>query len=138
MRVGVPREVKPAERRVALTPAGARELTADGHEVLVQAGAGEGSGFADADYERAGAALCSQAEAWAESELVVKVKEPIASEYGFLRDDLVLFTYLHLAADRPLTDALVDSGCVAIAYETVEDADGRLPLLAPMSEIAGR
>ena len=138
MRVGVPGERKPAERRVALTPAGARELAADGHEVLVEAGAGKGSGFADADYERAGATLCSREEAWSESELVVKVKEPIASEYGFLREDLILFTYLHLAADRPLTDALVDSGICAIAYETVEDADGRLPLLAPMSEIAGR
>jgi alanine dehydrogenase len=138
MNVGVVTEIKPAEQRVALTPAGARELVADGHQVLVQCGAGDGSGFADAAYAAAGATIGSQAEVWERSDLLVKVKEPIAEEYGFLRRDQVLFTYLHLAADRALTDALVSAGTCAIAYETVEDAEHRLPLLAPMSEIAGR
>jgi alanine dehydrogenase len=107
MNVGVVAEIKPAERRVALTPPGARELVADGHAVRVESGAGQGSGFLDSAYVAAGAILGSQAEVWGQSDLVVKVKEPIASEYGFLRRDLVLFTYLHLAADAPLTDALV-------------------------------
>jgi len=139
MRVGVVAEIKPAERRVALTPAGAHELVADGHEVLVEAGAGVGSGFEDADYARAGGRIVAEAAAvWADSDLLLKVKEPIAPEYGLLREGLVLFTYLHLAPNRPLIDALRGSGTTAIAYETVEDTDGRLPLLAPMSEIAGR
>jgi alanine dehydrogenase len=137
--VGVVKEIKPAERRVALTPAGVRELAASGASVLVEAQAGVGSGFEDDAYERAGAQLVSTAaEVWERSDLLVKVKEPIASEYQLLRPDLVLFTYLHLAADLPLIDALVESGATAIAYETVEDTHGALPLLAPMSEVAGR
>ena len=137
MRIGVVREIKPDEYRVALTPAGARELARRGHEVLVEQGAGEGSAFPDGAYEAAGARIVSVEEAWADSELLLKVKEPIASEYHRLRDDLVLFTYLHLAADEPLTRALAESGIAAVAYETVEQ-NGRLPLLAPMSEVAGR
>jgi alanine dehydrogenase len=137
--VGLVAEIKPNERRCALTPAGTRELTAAGHQVLVQAGAGDGSGFTDAEYAQAGAGLAPDAATvWAQADLLLKVKEPIASEYASLRDGQTLFTYLHLAADKPLTDALVASGTTAVAYETIEDADGRLPLLAPMSEIAGR
>ncbi|CAN5738817.1 alanine dehydrogenase [soil metagenome] len=139
MRVGVPTEIKEAEYRVAITPAGVRELTVAGNEVLVQSGAGEGSSLTDADYQTAGARIVSDAEdAWGEADLVLKVKEPIEPEFGFLRADLTLFTYLHLAAARPLTDALARSETTAIAYETVEAADGGLPLLAPMSEVAGR
>jgi alanine dehydrogenase len=139
MVVGVVTEIKPAERRVALTPAGAAELDARGARVLVQRGAGDGSGFDDAAYVAAGAEIAPSAEdVWGTADLLLKVKEPIEPEYGLLRDDLTLFTYLHLAADRPLIDALVGAGTTAIAYETVEDRDGRLPLLAPMSEIAGR
>ena len=138
MRIGVPKEIKPQEYRVALTPAGARELTQNGHEVLVETGAGIGSAFADEAYERVGASIGSVDDVWARSELVLKVKEPIAPEYSRLRDDLTLFTYLHVAADEPLTRALLDSGVTAIAYETVETDRGALPLLAPMSEIAGR
>jgi alanine dehydrogenase len=138
MKIGVAREIKPDEYRVALTPAGARELVLKGHEVLVESAAGEGSAFLDADYERAGARIGSVDDVWGESELLLKVKEPIASEYAYLREGLVLFTYLHIAADEPLTRALVDSGVRAVAYETVETDDRRLPLLAPMSEIAGR
>ncbi len=138
MRIGVAKEIKTDEYRVALTPAGARELVQRGHEVVVETTAGDGSSFADADYERAGARIVSADEAWESSELLLKVKEPIAPEYGRLREGLVLFTYLHIAADEPLTRALVDSGIAAVAYETVETDDRRLPLLAPMSEIAGR
>jgi alanine dehydrogenase len=139
MKVGVVKEVKPAERRVALTPAGAHELVADGHEVTIEEGAGTGSGFPDQAYTAAGARLNADSVAvWAGSDLILKVKEPVSSEYGHLRDGLVLFTYLHLANDRQLTEALVASGTTAIAYETVEDTKGGLPLLAPMSEIAGR
>ena len=136
MRIGAVKEIKPAEERVGLTPAGAAELTRGGATVLVERGAGERAGFADDAYRAAGAELVSTDEAWG-ADLVVKVKEPIASEYGHLRGDLTLFTYLHLAADRPLTEALLDAGTLGIAYETVADATG-LPLLAPMSEIAGR
>jgi alanine dehydrogenase len=138
MRIGVPKEIKQQEYRVALTPAGARELAQRGHEVLVETGAGAGSAFADDVYERAGASIGSVGDVWTRSDLVLKVKEPIAPEYARLRDDLTLFTYLHIAADEPLTRALVDSGVTAIAYETVETDRGALPLLAPMSEIAGR
>lgn len=137
MRIGVVREIKPAERRVALTDAGARALVADGHDVLVERGAGVGSGIADEDYERAGAKIVSTDDAWA-AELVVKVKEPVAGEYDLLSEESVLFTYLHLAADRPLTQALLDHRVTAIAYETVVDDRGELPLLKPMSEVAGR
>jgi alanine dehydrogenase len=138
MRIGVVNEVKCDEYRVALTPAGAGELVLGGHEVLVETTAGEGSAFDDREYERVGARIGSVDEVWAESELLLKVKEPIEQEYPRLRAGLTLFTYLHLAANGPLTRALVDSGITAVAYETVETDDRRLPLLAPMSEIAGR
>src|SRR5262249_11689360 len=138
MRVGVAKEIKPREYRVALTPAGALELRARGHEVIVEEGAGEGSGLPDDAYVSVGARIATVDAVWGESELLLKVKEPIASEYSRLRSDLVLFTYLHIAADEPLTRALVDSGVAAVAYETVETNDRRLPLLAPMSEVAGR
>jgi len=137
MRIGVPTEIKPDEYRVALTPAGARELIQRGHDVLVEAGAGEGSAFRDAAYEAVGARIVAGDDVWGESELVLKVKEPLPEEYGNLRDDLILFTYLHLAASEPLTHALMESGVASVAYETVE-VDHTLPLLAPMSEIAGR
>jgi alanine dehydrogenase len=138
MRVGVAKEIKPQEYRVALTPAGALELVHRGHEVLVEIGAGVGSAFADEAYAAAGARLVSIDEVWSEAELLLKVKEPVEPEYARLRDDLILFTYLHIAADEPLTRALVESGVAAVAYETVETPDHRLPLLAPMSEVAGR
>ena len=137
MRIGVPKEIKTDEYRVALTPAGARELIQHGHEVLVETTAGDGSAFTDEQYERAGARIVSVEDAWGQADLLLKVKEPIEPEYSRLREGLVLFTYLHIAADEPLTRALVDSGITAVAYETVEDGH-RLPLLAPMSEIAGR
>lgn len=139
MKIGVPTEVKNNENRVALTPAGADRLAHEGHRVFVQAGAGVGSGISDEDYRIAGAEIVeTAAEAWGDADLVIKVKEPIAQEYGFLRDDLTLFTYLHLAADRALTSALVEAGTTAVAYETVQLPDRTLPLLVPMSEIAGR
>src|SRR5581483_10491321 len=138
LRIGVAKEIKTDEYRVALTPAGARELIQRGHEVLVEAAAGEGSAFPDEQYERAGARIVTVDEAWGRADLLLKVKEPIEPEYSRLRDGLVLFTYLHIAADELLTRALADSGIAAVAYETVETDDHRLPLLAPMSEIAGR
>jgi len=139
MRVGVPREVKNREYRVALTPAGVTELTRAGHEVLVERGAGEGSSIPDEDFTAAGARILASADdVWADADLLLKVKEPVAEEYGRLRAEQTLFTYLHLAASRECTDALVASGTTAIAYETVQAADGSLPLLAPMSEVAGR
>ncbi|MFC5290150.1 alanine dehydrogenase [Actinokineospora guangxiensis] len=139
MKIAVPREIKNHEYRVALTPAGAHELTSRGHEVVVEAEAGAGSAIADEEYLAAGAKILPTAEdVWAEGDLVLKVKEPIAEEYPRLRAGQTLFTYLHLAADEPLTRALMDSGTTAIAYETVQTANGALPLLAPMSEVAGR
>ncbi|MFE7846659.1 alanine dehydrogenase [Microbacterium sp. NPDC057407] len=139
MHIGVPKEIKNNERRVAMTPAAVDALVRRGHTVTVQSGAGLGSAFSDDAYRIAGARLVDSADdVWGTAEMVVKVKEPIAAEYGFLRPDLTLFTYLHLAADRPLTDALVQSGTTAIAYETVQTPDRALPLLAPMSEVAGR
>lgn len=139
MRISVPTETKDTEFRVALTPAGVHDLVQAGHEVFVQSGAGVGSSMSDAEYLQAGAQLLDDAaEVWARAELMLKVKEPIPAEYAFLREDLVLFTYLHLAADRPLTDRLLADRVTAIAYETVQTADGALPLLAPMSEVAGR
>ncbi|GEN79105.1 alanine dehydrogenase [Actinotalea fermentans] len=138
MRIGIPTEVKEYEYRVALTPAGAHALVEAGHTVLVQSGAGLGAGWPDADYVASGARIVPDAEgAWA-ADLVCKIKEPLPQEYPYLRRDLVLFTYLHLAASRSCTDALLAAGTTAIAYETVEHADGALPLLAPMSEVAGR
>lgn len=138
VQVGVPSEVKNHEYRVALTPAGVHALAAEGHEVLVQAGAGRGSNIPDDAYVAAGGRIVpAAADAWG-AELVCKVKEPVEQEYGFLRRDQTLFTYLHLAASRPCTEALLAAGTTAIAYETVQAADGSLPLLAPMSEVAGR
>jgi alanine dehydrogenase len=138
VRVGVPKEVKNNEYRVAITPIGVHELVAHGHEVLVQRSAGEGSSIHDTEYEAAGAKLLESADdVWGEAEMVLKVKEPVAEEYHRLREDLLLFTYLHLAADRTLTDALLASRVTAIAYETVQLPSGGLPLLYPMSEVAG-
>jgi alanine dehydrogenase len=137
MIVGVPAEVKEGETRVALTPDGVLELVAHGHEVRVERGAGEGSAIPDEEFETAGATIVSAGDAWT-ADLVVKVKEPAPSEFGFLRDGLVLFTYLHLAAYPKVADALLASRTTAVAYETVQLADGSLPLLAPMSEVAGR
>lgn len=139
MRVGVPREIKDNEYRVALTPGGASTLTKAGHKVLVEAGAGEGSGFADAEYAAAGARIVeTHQEAYTGAELVVKVKEPLPAEYPLLRADCILFTYLHLAAVPELARALLEQKVPAIGYETVQLDDGRLPLLVPMSEVAGR
>jgi alanine dehydrogenase len=139
MRVGVPREVKNREYRVALTPAGVTELVRSGHTVLVERAAGEGSSIPDADFVAAGARIAPTADdVWAAADLLLKVKEPVAEEYGRLRADQTLFTYLHLAASKECTDALIASGTTAIAYETVQTPDGALPLLAPMSEVAGR
>jgi alanine dehydrogenase len=138
LKIGVAKEIKSDEYRVALTPAGALELTRRGHDVLVESGAGEGSAFPDDAYVNVGARVVSVEQVWSDSELLLKVKEPVREEYERLREGLVLFTYLHIAADEPLTRALLDSGITAVAYETVETDDRRLPLLAPMSEIAGR
>jgi alanine dehydrogenase len=139
MRVGVVTETKNNEFRVALTPSGVVELTRRGHEVLVQAGAGEGSAIADVDFKAAGAQLVSTAdEVWSDADLLLKVKEPMPDEYGYLRHGQILFTFLHLAASCACTNALLASGTTSIAYETVQTPDGALPLLAPMSEVAGR
>ena len=135
--IGVPKEIKRDERRVALTPDGAHELVSQGMEVRIEAGAGLGAGIVDDDYQAVGARLVSREEAWA-AHLVVKVKEPQPEEFAFLRPDLVLFTYLHLAAYPEVGRALLEAGTTAVAYETVQLEDGSLPLLAPMSEIAGR
>jgi alanine dehydrogenase len=136
--VGVPREIKPGEQRVALTPAGARALAEAGHRVLLERGAGAGSGLRDEEYTRVGATLTDVGEVWSRAETVLKVKEPIPEEYGRMRPGQILFTYLHLAPAPDLARALRDAGVVAIAYETVQRTDGSLPLLAPMSEVAGR
>lgn len=139
MRIGVPTEIKNNEYRVAMTPAGVAELTHHGHEVLIQAGAGDGSSIADRDFKAAGAQVVNSADqVWAEADLLLKVKEPIESEYHRMRAGQTLFTYLHLAASKPCTEALLAAGTTAIAYETVQSPDGSLPLLAPMSEVAGR
>jgi alanine dehydrogenase len=139
MIVGVPKEIKTAENRVALVPAGAESLTGDGHTVLVERGAGLGSGFADEAYTAAGARIAPSAEeVWAKAELILKVKEPIEPEWPRMRKGQVLFTYFHFAASEPLTRAVIKSGAVAIAYETVQLSTGELPLLTPMSEVAGR
>ena len=139
MKVGVPKEIKTLEFRVGMTPAGVRELVHDGHEVIVETSAGIGIGMTDADYEAAGATVVAAAEeVFAAAEMIVKVKEPQLNECEMLREDQVLFTYLHLAADPRQAEALVKSGTTAIAYETVTAKDGSLPLLTPMSEVAGR
>ena len=143
MRVGIPTEIKNNEYRVAITPAGVSELVRRGHEVLIQTGAGDGSAISDIDFTAAGAQIVDTAdEVWAQADLLLKVKEPIEAEYGLLRKGQVLFTYLHLAASRPCTEALLASGTTSIAYETVQtvgpDGSVALPLLAPMSEVAGR
>ena len=139
MIVGCVREIKAQEYRVGLTPANAIEYVSHGHQVLIEAGAGEGSAFADADYKQAGAAILEHAaDVWHQSEMIVKVKEPLPDEYALIQPSQVLFTYLHLAANRRLTDVLMASGCRAVAYETVTDSLGNLPLLRPMSEVAGR
>ncbi len=139
MKVGVPKEIKNNEFRVAITPAGVMELVRHGHEVVIEQGAGAGSSIPDEDYVAAGATMLATADdVWGTAGLILKVKEPIAAEYHRMREGQVLFTYLHLAADRPLTEELVARGVTAIAYETVELSDHSLPLLAPMSEVAGR
>jgi alanine dehydrogenase len=136
--VGVPKEIKTREYRVGMTPAGVRQLTARGHKVLVEKSAGEGSGLSDAQYVAAGATIVpTAADAWG-AEMVVKVKEPLKQEYGFFRKDLLLYTYLHLAAEPELTKELAKSGVAGVAYETIQLDDGSLPLLRPMSEVAGR
>lgn len=139
MHIGVPKEVKNHEYRVAITPAGVNELVSAGHTVHVESGAGRGSSIGDAEYEAAGARIAPSADdVWAAGELILKVKEPVAEEYHRMRDGQVLFTYLHLAADKALTEELLARGVTAIAYETVQSTSGALPLLAPMSEVAGR
>ena len=139
MIVGVPKEIKTAENRVALVPAGAESLSGDGHTVLVEQGAGLGSGFSDEAYRAVGAQIVPGADAvWSQAEMIMKVKEPIEPEWPKMRKGQVLFTYFHFAASEPLTRAVIKSGCVAIAYETVQLTTGELPLLTPMSEVAGR
>ncbi|AFQ10320.1 TPA: alanine dehydrogenase [Bacillus pacificus] len=138
MRIGIPTEIKNNENRVAMTPAGAVHLVQNGHEVFVQKGAGLGSGFTDEEYVQAGAKLVATAEEAWNQDMVMKVKEPVASEYGYFREGLILFTYLHLAPEPELTKALIDNKVVSIAYETVQLDNRSLPLLAPMSEVAGR
>ena len=139
MKVGIPKEIKNNENRVGMTPSGVAELVKHGHQVVVQHTAGEGSGFADEEYVKAGAQILPTIEdVYAEAEMIVKVKEPIEPEYKLIRKGQVLFTYFHFACDRPLTDAMLSSGAICIAYETVEKADRSLPLLIPMSEVAGR
>lgn len=139
MIIGVPKEIKSNENRVALTPAGALELKKRGHEVYVQTTAGIGSGFSDQDYRDAGASILPDIESvYAKAEMIMKVKEPIASEYGLIKENQLVFTYFHFASYEPLTQAMLKSGAVCLAYETVELADRSLPLLIPMSEVAGR
>ena len=139
MIIGVPKEIKNNENRVALTPAGASELIKHGHTLYVQKTAGEGSGFADAEYQAAGATILNTIEeVYAIAEMIIKVKEPIESEYSLIKKDQLLFTYFHFASYEPLTHAMIERGAVCLAYETVEKADRSLPLLVPMSEVAGR
>ena|SRR5690606_38923235 len=138
MQIGVPKEIKNHENRAAITPVGVMNILREGHEIFVQAGAGLGSGFTDEEYRNAGAVIVlDAADAWSK-ELILKVKEPIESEYVYFRENLILFTYLHLAAEPVLTKALATSKVTAIAYETVQLSNGALPLLTPMSEVAGR
>lgn len=139
MKIGVPKEIKNNESRVGLTPAGVFELKKNHHDVFVQSGCGEGSGFSNEDYVEAGATILTNIEAvYAVADMIVKVKEPIESEYELIKEDQIVFTYFHFASSRSLTEAMIASKAICIAYETVEDADGSLPLLTPMSEVAGR
>ena len=139
MKIGIPKEIKNNENRVGMTPAGVAELVKHGHKVMVEHTAGEGSGFADKDYVAAGAEIIPTAEeVYAQSDMIIKVKEPIEPEYGLIRKGQLVFTYFHFASDRPLSEAMIKSGAVCLAYETVQTADRRLPLLIPMSEVAGR
>ncbi len=139
MKIGVPTEIKTLENRVSVLPGGVEVLVQDGHEVVVQAGAGLGSGYLDEAYAEAGATLLDSAEAiFEQADMIVKVKEPLEPEYDLIRKDQIVFTYFHFAASEPLTRAMIRSGCTAIAYETIETANGHLPLLTPMSEVAGR
>lgn len=139
MIVGVPKEIKEQENRVALTPAGVDALVRAGHSVLVEKGAGSGASFSDEDYSALGAEILPSASmVWEKSDMIIKVKEPLRSEYQYFRKGLIIFTYLHLAAEAELTKALQESETIAIAYETVQNADRSLPLLTPMSEVAGR
>lgn len=139
MRIGIPKEIKQGESRVGMTPAGVAELIKHGHKVFVQHTAGEGSGFPDVAYEHVGAEILPTIEdVYAQSEMIIKVKEPIEPEYSLVRKDQLVYTYFHFASDRPLTEAMIKSGAVCLAYETVEEADHSLPLLRPMSEVAGR
>ena len=139
MKIGIPKEIKNNENRVGMTPAGVAELVKHGHKVMVEHTAGEGSGFADKDYVAAGAEIIPTAEeVYAQSDMIIQVKEPIEPEYGLIRKGQLVFTYFHFASDRPLTEAMIKSGAVCLAYETVQTADRRLPLLIPMSEVAGR
>lgn len=139
MIIGVPREIKPQENRVAIQPGGVMMLKNHGHQVFIENNAGVGSGFTNEEYEYAGAVILDDVEAlWQKAEMIMKVKEPIAVEYPRMREGQIIFTYFHFAADETLTKAVIDSKCIAIAYETVEKADGSLPLLIPMSEVAGR
>lgn len=138
MIIGVPKEIKEGENRVSMTPAGVHTLTTDGHKVLVETKAGEGSGLTDPEYSEGGAEIVSREEIFRKADMIVKVKEPLESEWRLFREDQILFTYLHLASSEKLTRALLERGIVGVAYETVEDRDGRLPLLVPMSEVAGR
>src|SRR4051794_8041375 len=137
--IGVPKEIKTDEYRVGMIPVGVEELTRAGHRVLIQVGAGQGSGLADEQYQEHGAEIVLTAEeVWRRSDLIVKVKEPLPAEWPLLRAGQMVFTYFHFAADRKLTEAVLHSGTTAIAYETIRDANGWLPLLTPMSEVAGR
>ena len=139
MKIGIPKEIKQGESRVGITPAGVAELIKHGHQVFVQHTAGEGSGFADEAYEHVGAEILPTIEdVYAQSDMIIKVKEPIEPEYALIRKDQLVYTYFHFASDRPLTEAMIKSGAVCLAYETVEEADHSLPLLRPMSEVAGR
>ncbi|ARU63187.1 alanine dehydrogenase [Tumebacillus avium] len=139
MNVGIPKEIKNNENRVAITPAGVEALRTNGHNVFIETQAGLGSGFTNEDYQNAGAVILETAgEVWSTADMIMKVKEPLPSEYGYFRKDLILFTYLHLAPEPELTKALIDNGVVAIAYETIQLPDRSLPLLTPMSEVAGR
>src|SRR5690349_15608619 len=139
MRIGVPKEIKDNENRIAITPAGVETLVHDGHEVMVQSGGGVGSGIADEEFQKAGAKMVKKAaDIFAAADMIIKVKEPLPEEYPLIRKGQVLYTFFHFAAARELTEAMIETGAICIAYETVEDQHGRLPLLTPMSEVAGR